>query len=158
MVTLITPDKSEAIILLHGQVSISTSKDMDLYQGASHPELKGTLTKRGRPQRITAEVHEPLGMSLTISMRKYGLPDESENSEVGYDEEDQLPQLVVQDFCEYKREVEMFTFIWKGEHPCHKIPATIQGIGPATLSRGRSSKGGSTPGKSGLCSKQAFGV
>ena len=118
LATLITPNKSEAeLILSHRQkVSISTLADMVC---ASKELLdlgpKAVLLKGGHVTTTMTEVHELLETNPAISVYKYGLLDENMNIlQVGCSEEDRISRLVVdvlQDSCGSGGAVETSIFI-----------------------------------------------
>ena len=100
LATLITPNKSEAeLILSHKRerVTISTLADM-VY--ASKELLvfgpKAILLKGGHVTTAVTEVYELVGTDPTVSVYKYGLLDENMNIlQVGLKKEDRISHLVV---------------------------------------------------------------
>ena len=100
LATLITPNKSEAeLILSHKRKKVTISSLADMV--AASKELltfgsKAVLLKGGHVTMTMAEVRELLGMNPAISVYKYGLLDENMNIlKVGLSEKDRDPQLVV---------------------------------------------------------------
>lgn len=100
LATLITPNKSEAELILSHKgknVKISSLADMvsaseDLLQ--LHPEA--VLLKGGHVTATMKEVDKLLGENPNISVYKYGLSEENMNIlKVGLEGEYQVPQLVV---------------------------------------------------------------
>jgi hypothetical protein len=77
LATLITPNKSEAELILshkHKGVPIPSLADFGLcIDGAAHPRFKSGLAKRRTRNNKNAEVYEALGMNLSISVYQYGL-------------------------------------------------------------------------------------
>jgi hydroxymethylpyrimidine/phosphomethylpyrimidine kinase len=100
LATLITPNKSEAELILsqkRNKVTISTLADM---VSASKELLtfgpKAVLLKGGHVTATMTEVHELLGADPAVSVYKYGLLEENMNIlQVGLGEKEQISQLVV---------------------------------------------------------------
>ena len=119
LATLITPNKSEAeLILSHKQKEVSISSLADMTSASKELLALGSeavLLKGGHVTTTTAEVHELLGTNPAISVYKYGLPDENMNIlQVGLSEEERIPQLVadvLQDSRGSGGEVETSIFI-----------------------------------------------
>ena len=104
LATLITPNKSEAQLILKRKVTILSLADM---VSASEELLtlgsKAVLLKGGHVTTTMGEIRELLGTNPAISVYNYGLLDENMNIlQVGLSEEDRVSQLVVdvlQDSC-----------------------------------------------------------
>jgi len=100
LATLITPNKSEAeLILSYGREKVTVSSLAGMLSASK--ELltlgpKAVLLKGGSVTTTMAEVREVLGTNHGISVYKYGLLDENMNIlQVGLGEKDRSPQLVV---------------------------------------------------------------
>ena len=82
LATLITPNKSEAEVILSRKQKVSISSLADL-ASASRELLtlgsKAVLIKDGHVMTTMAEVHELLATNLAISVYKYGLLEENMN-------------------------------------------------------------------------------
>ena len=100
LATLITPNKSEAeLILSHVQEKISISSLVDMVS-ASRKLLtlgpKAVLLKGGHMKTTMTEVHELVKTKPTISVHKYGILDENMNIlQIGLGKKDRVSQLVV---------------------------------------------------------------
>ena len=100
LATLITPNKSEAeLILSHKGEKVTISSLADMVSASKELltlNSKAILLKGGHVTTTMAEVHELLGMNPAVSVYKYGLLDENMNIlQVGLGEEDRVSQLVV---------------------------------------------------------------
>ena len=119
LATLITPNKSEAeLILSHNRKEVSISSLMDLVSASKEILTLGSkavLLKGGHVMTTMTEAHELLATNPAISIYKYGLLDENMNIlQVRRSEEDQISQLVIdvlQDSCGSGGAVETSIFI-----------------------------------------------
>jgi hydroxymethylpyrimidine/phosphomethylpyrimidine kinase len=118
LATLITPNKSEAELILSHKQKAPISSLADLVS-ASRELLKfgskAVLLKGGHVMTTMTEVHELLATNPAISVYKYGLLDENMNIlRPGHGEGDRISQLVVdvlQDSCGSGGAVETSIFI-----------------------------------------------
>ena len=116
LAVLITPNKSEAELILSHKQKVLTSALADMVSVSRellNLGLKAVLLKGGHVTTTMTEVHELLETNPAVSLYKYGLLDEN-ILQVGCSEEDRISRLVfdiLQDWCGSGGAVETSIFI-----------------------------------------------